>query len=91
MGVALRARNLSKIFGCVHRTVHWGRESPCGREINQKLSSKIKYLVHRTVHLWRESLCEREIFQNLFKIKQNRHATRGKIVQTEGNQACLNC
>ncbi len=63
MGVALRARNLSKIFGCVHRTVHWGRES----------------------------LYEREIFQNLFKIKQNRHATRGKIVQTEGNQACLNC
>ena len=41
MGVALRARNLSKIFGCVHRTVHWGRESLYEREINQKLSSKI--------------------------------------------------
>ena len=41
MGVALRARNLSKIFGCVHRTVHRGRESLYEREINQKLSSKI--------------------------------------------------
>ncbi len=92
-----RARNLSKIFGCVHRTVHWGQESLYEREINQKLSSKIIEfhstfsrhgntqaslhcsfgLTKKTVQLWRESLCEREIFQNLFKIKQNRHATRG--------------
>ena len=38
-----------------------------------------------------ESLCEREIFQNLYRIKQNQRPKGGKIVQTKGNQARLNC
>ena len=76
MGVALRARNLSKIFGCVHRTVHWGRESLYEREINQKLN------------IWCTGRCtfggSRSASEKSFKIfsKSNRiGALRAEIIQ----------